>query len=264
MQMLVDIHVHLADSRFVDPGEIIRSAATADVGWLLGTAAGSEDWEPLIALAGRFPICHCALGVHPWYATHWTPGVARRLRCLARQTRLTAIGEIGLDFGGHRPGRDCQLRCFEEQLTIAGEVGKPVILHVHKSWPATRRLLTDISPRPAGIVWHGFTRGPELAEEALDLGLYLSFGGAVTDARNHRCRSAAASIPGDRLLIESDGPNQPVRRVRDARSNPVSCPAHVVDIYAAVAALRGVSVPDLAVSVARNAEKLFTAGRGVC
>lgn len=263
MQMLVDIHVHLADSRFADSAAVIRSARTAGVGWLLGTAARFNDWDVLTALATRFPICECALGVHPWYADEWSSLSAERLKRRARLSRVVAIGEIGLDFGARGVNRDRQMICFKEQVMIARDAEKPVVLHVHKAWSAMRELLKNTGLPNAGGVWHGFISGPELAKEALDMGLYVSFGGGVTDERNRRCRYAASFVPEDRLLVESDGPYQPVHRIRTSSSESISKPEHVVDVYETLAALRGVSVPRLAEVVARNASQLF-GGRGGC
>ena len=244
MQMLVDIHVHLADFRFPPPEESVRSAQAAGVGWLLGTASQSKDWEVLLSLAGRFPGCHSALGIHPWFADQWSPVIAEKLRRVLQTSQVAAVGEIGLDFARGRGNRNNQLICFEEQLRLANEFKKPAVLHVYKAWPAIRQSLASAGLESGGI-WHGFSHGPELAKEALDMGLYLAFGGGVIDENRHRCRAAAASVPDDYLLVESDGPN------------PSAPATGVVDVYKALAALRGVSVSSLTAIVARNTARLF-------
>ncbi|MDT8390397.1 MAG: TatD family hydrolase [Lentisphaeria bacterium] len=257
MQMLVDIHVHLADSRISDPLVFIGAARAAGVGWLLGTATRSNEWDMLTALAARFPVCDCALGIHPWHADEWSVETAAKLQVLGCSPRVVAIGEIGLDFGARGGDKDRQLSCFEDQVMIARDAGKPVVLHVYKAWPVMRGVFKNAGLSTVGGVWHGFTGGPELAREALDVGLHVSFGGAVLETRNRRCRSAAAYVPEDRLLVESDGPDYPVYRDGAASSEAVSESGSVVDVYRTLADLRGVSVPRLAAAVARNAARLF-------
>lgn len=252
-----DAHAHLADPR-VRPGldDILETAAAAGVKGILTAAARSHEWPDIVALSGR-RIVHGAVGLHPFFIEQWTDRSKEDLRdLLRRHAGIVAVGEIGLDFQGGREGRDKQLEILVEQLTLAAEEGVPVILHNRKSWGEFFDLLRDLRMDCLNGVCHNFCGSTEVARQALDKGLYLSFCGPLTYPNARRIREAAAYAPLDRIMTETDTPDLPVQAHRGGSSRPW----HVADIVTELARLKHCSTGDVAAAVEHNFHHLFLHG----
>jgi TatD DNase family protein len=169
------------------------------------------------------------VGVHPHDAAKATEETFATLRKLADHPRVQALGEIGLDYHYDFSPRDVQRSVFERQLAIAGEAGKPVVIHTREAWEDTMTVLR--SGWQGGGIMHCFTGDEEQAREALDLGFHLAFGGVLTFPKADSVRQAARITPADRLLVETDCPylapvprrgkrNEPAFLVETALRNP--------------------------------------------
>jgi TatD DNase family protein len=221
---------------------------------VVNTATRPSEWRPCIRLAEQFAPLSAAIGMHPWFADGWTAQEGESLRDLASSCRtVVAIGEIGLDFWDGRENADLQFQAFEAQLALARELDLPVVLHNRKSWNDCFQTLRRMGLPARGGFCHGFTGSREVARQALDVGLYLSFGGSVTYPDHARCRTAAAYCPADRLLTESDAPDQPVR----TRRNRLGMPVHVGEVHQALAEIRCVPAESLRQTIAGNVRQLF-------
>jgi TatD DNase family protein len=192
----------------------------------------------------------CALGIHPHQAGGDEAGRIDELRNLLRDERAVAVGETGLDFYRDYAPRPAQLRLFEHQLALAAELGLPVVVHTRDADEATARLLRGFA---GPVVLHCFS-SPALLPVALQRDYYVSFAGNVTFPKAVELREAAARVPAERILSETDCPYlapQPVR----GRPNE---PAYVVHTVAALAAARGETAEALAVQIDENATRAFT------
>ena len=255
---LWDTHCHLADAAFTaDLPDVLARAGAAGITEALVVGTEPEGWPAVGALARTAPPevrLHAALGLHPHMASLGDAALWAALEGALRDPAVVALGEIGLDYHYDHSPRDAQRRAFAEQLTLAGRLGLPIILHERESAPDLLAVLRDVGVPPAGGVWHSFSGDPDLAAEALALGLHLGFGGLVTFRRGtDAIRAAASTCPPDRLLLETDAPYLAPVPHRGRRNEPAFLPATL----ALVAELRRTDAAELAAATTGNARRLF-------
>ncbi|MCS6951895.1 MAG: TatD family hydrolase [Bryobacterales bacterium] len=259
---LVDSHCHLDDPQFdKDREAVIARALEAGVTHLLaiGTGDGPPDLEAAIRLTETFPQVYATVGVHPHDARKATAETWRRMRELVSHPKVVAVGEIGLDYHYDHSPRPIQRAVFVEQLQLAAEARKPVIIHTREAWEETVSLLeTHWASTGIGGVFHCFSGGPEEAAQALALGFLLGFGGVVTFPKAERVRAAARSAPLERILLETDAPYLAPVPHRGKRNEP----AFLRHTACALAALRQVPVEALAATTTRNFQRLCLPGAG--
>jgi len=252
---IVDSHCHLDDSKFdPDREQVIERALAAGVERLMaiGTGDGPPDLETAIRLADRYPIVFATIGVHPHDASKAVPDTFVRLQELAAHPKVLAIGEIGLDYHYDFSPREVQRQVFERQLEIAGETGKPIVIHTREAWPETIALLSGTGLPACPGIMHCFTGDEQQAREALDLGFHLSFGGVLTFPKAEAVRQAARITPDDRLLVETDCPYLAPVPHRGKRNEP----AFLVETLRRLAELRGRTPEEIADLTTRNFERL--------
>ena len=250
---LVDSHCHLDDRQFDEDREaaIERArAAGVELFMAIGTGNGPPDLEAAVRLAERYPFMVATVGVHPHDAAKATPDTLDRLRELAQHSKVKAIGEIGLDYHYDFSPRDVQRAVFEQQLAIAAEAGKPVVIHTREAWDDTVDLLR--SHWRGGGIMHCFTGNEHQARQALDLGLHLAFGGVLTFPKAEEVRQAARITPADRLLVETDCPYLAPVPHRGKRNEPAFLP----DTVRRLAEVRAASPEEIAAQTTLNFERL--------
>jgi TatD DNase family protein len=192
-------------------------------------------------------------GVHPHDAKIMTAAIEDELRGLARERRIVAIGEIGLDFYYDHSPRDVQDEVFRRQVRLARDVGLPIIIHTRDADLETAALLEEEGAGEVGGVIHCFTGGHELADRALALGFHISFSGIATFPRSTVIQEVAARIPLDRLLVETDAPFLAPPPHRGKRNEP----AFVVEVARKVAAVRQVPMEAVGKAALANFARLF-------
>jgi TatD DNase family protein len=192
-------------------------------------------------------------GVHPHEAKLATPAVYAEIRGWAKEKRIVAIGEIGLDFYYDHSPRETQREVFRAQVRLAKEVGLPVIIHTRDADDETATLLEEEGAQETGGVIHCFTGTPALAERALALGFFISFSGIVAFPRAENIQQVARTMPLDRLLIETDSPFLAPPPHRGKRNEP----AFVVEVARKVAALRGTTPEAIGAAALGNFKRLF-------
>lgn len=249
---MIDAHAHLDDRRFADDLEaVLQRAWEAGIERVLSCAEDLASGERNVLLSRRHPAVRVAVGVHPHRAASWSEDVSAMLTRLARDGRVVAIGEIGVDLSGRSAPREAQERAFLEQLRLARSLDMPVVVHVRYAGDLAREIV-DRAGNARGMV-HCFSEGPAEVDEWTRRGFAVSFAGTVTYPKNTALREAAARVPGDRLLVETDAPYLPPQGRRGERNEP----ALVVETLAAVAAARGADPASLGRQVSENARKLF-------
>ena len=258
---LVDSHCHLDSEDFdADREETIQRAIDAGVTTMVavGTGEGPADLEVGLRLADRHAEFLATVGIHPHDAAKADDGSLDRVRGLLRHPKAIALGEIGLDYHYDFSPRDRQRAVFIEQLAIAREAGKPVVIHTREAWEDTFAILEE-RWAPAGLpgIMHCFSGGPEEARRSLGMGFYLSFGGIVTFPKSAEIQQAAQEAPGDRILVETDAPYLAPVPKRGKRNEP----AFVVHTAAKLAALRGTTMDEIAAGTTGNFERLFVTGQ---
>lgn len=251
---LVDSHVHLDHEQFRDDLDaLIGRAHEQGIARMLtiGTGDGPPKLDCAIELAARYAGVYATVGVHPHEASKARPDTFDQLRVLLREPMVLAVGEIGLDYHYDFSPREVQREVFVEQLRIAREGGRPIIIHTREAWPDTVDLLRREWSGPG--IMHCFTGDAAQAREALDLGFHLSFGGVVTFNKAEEVRQAASIVPDDRLLVETDAPYLAPVPHRGKRNEP----AFMAETVRKLAAVRGVDAEHIAAVTTANFDKLM-------
>jgi TatD DNase family protein len=257
--MLIDSHCHLDSDQFdADREQVIQRALDAGVGHMvaIGTGNGPPDLEAGIRLAGKYEAFYATVGVHPHDASKAVPETFEHLADLSRHPKVVAIGEMGLDYHYDFSPRDVQRRVFIEQMRIAAEARKPIVIHTREAWEDTISVIRSNWDPSLGGVMHCFSGGPKEAQEALELGFYLGFGGVVTFPKALDLQEAARQAPLDRILVETDAPYLAPVPKRGKRNEP----AFVVETAKKLAALRGVTEREIADATTANFHRLCAQG----
>ncbi len=255
--MLVDSHCHLDFPDFQDDLEgVVSRAREAGVGHFLTICTHITKFDQVRAVAARYDDMHCTVGIHPHEAGNEPEVDEARLTGIASgDPKVVAFGETGLDFFYDHSPREAQERQFRTHLAASREAGLPVVIHTRNADEDMTRILQDEMARgPFTGVIHCFSSGPELAEIAVDLGLYISLSGIVTFKKAEELRATAKAVPLDRILVETDAPYLAPVPKRGKRNEP----AFVAHTAACVAELHGMSTEDLAAKTTENFFRLFS------
>jgi TatD DNase family protein len=245
---VIDTHAHL-DACAEPASALLARARAAGVGRVVAVGSGIDSCRAALAIAEAEDGVACALGIHPHQAEGDEARRLDELRTLLRDPRAAAVGETGLDFYRDYAPRTDQVRVFEGQLGLATELGLPVVVHTRDADDATAALLAGFG---GTVVLHCFS-APALLPVALERDYYVSFAGNVTFPKATELRDAAARVPAERILSETDCPYlapQPLR----GRPNE---PANVVHTVAVLAAARGETIEALAAQIDQNATRAF-------
>jgi TatD DNase family protein len=258
--MLVDSHCHLNYAGLVeDQPAVLARARAAGVGTMLNISTRESEWAAVIATAEREPDVWATVGIHPHEAdTHEAVDTAR-LVAAAAHPKVVGIGETGLDYYYDKSDRERQRSSFRAHVAAARQTGLPLIVHTRDAEEDTADILAEEMEQGAyGGVIHCFTASAEFARKALNLGLYISISGIVTFKNAKDLQATAATIPADRLLIETDSPF-----LAPVPNRGKTCePAFVADTARFLAGLRGQASEELAAATAQNFFNLFSKARG--
>lgn len=255
--MMIDSHCHLDSKVFdSDRDEVIKRALDTGVERMLaiGTGEGPPDLEAAIRLADKYDVFLATAGVHPHEAAKYDDSTSVRLRELLRHPKVVALGEIGLDYHYEFSSRDAQKRVFIEQMEIAREAGKPIIIHTREAWADTFAMLEE-HWKPTGLsgVMHCFTGSPVELERTLALGFYVAFGGVVTYPKAVEVHESVRVAPLDKMLLETDAPYLAPVPKRGKRNEP----SYVGATAQRIAELRSTTLEDVAQATTANFERLF-------
>ena len=253
--MLFDTHAHYDDERFdADRDALLASMPERNVGLIVNPGCDLPTSRMAVALAEKFDFVYAAVGIHPENCGDFVPEQIDALRNLAKNPRVVAIGEIGLDYyWAENPPKERQMELFRQQVLLAKELGLPVIIHDREAHADTLALLREL--HPAGVL-HCFSGSVEMAKEVAALGMYLGFTGAITFKNARKAPQAAAVVPDDRLLIETDCPYMAPEPYRGKRCDSSMLPR----VAERLAEIRGVTPEEIIASTCRNAKRLFGIG----
>jgi TatD DNase family protein len=247
---VIDTHAHL-DALNGDASEALGRARAAGVERVISVGSGLESCRATLELAEREDGVFAALGLHPHQAGDVRPADLAALEDLLAHPKAVAVGEAGLDYFRDYAPRDRQLEAFRAQAELATRVGKPLVVHSRAADAETAAVLSGL-PADTRVVLHCFSSLGLLAP-ALERGWYVSFAGNVTYPNAGELRAAAARVPVDRLLLETDSPYLAPQAVRGRRNEP----ANVVHTLAVVAEARGQEPAELAERIDTNATAAF-------
>ena len=245
---MIDTHAHLDAS--ADGAEaLLERARKAGVTRVVAIGSGIASCRDALAVAEEHDGVYAALGIHPHQASGEEAGRLPELAELLGHERAVALGETGLDFFRDYAPRADQLALFERQLALASELGKAVVVHSRAAENETAHALAGFD---GAVVLHCFS-SPELLPVALERGYYVSFAGNVTYPKAEELRAAAAAVPADRILAETDTPYLAPQPVRGRENEP----ANVVHTLAVLAEVRGEEPQALEARIEANAAAAF-------
>ncbi|MFG1296715.1 MULTISPECIES: TatD family hydrolase [Xanthobacter] len=254
--MLVDSHCHLDFPDFAaELPDVVARAQAAGVAHLVTISTRVRAFDTIRAIAERFDNVSCSVGTHPHYAAEELDVTTADLVALAAHPKVVAIGEVGLDYHYETSPRAAQEQGFRAHIAAARETGLPLVIHARDADEDTAAILEEETAKGAfPFLLHCFTAGPELARRALALGGYISFSGVITFKKTQDLRAIAASVPEDRILVETDSPYLAPVPHRGQRNEP----SFVAETAKVLAAARGVSAEQVADATTRNFRRLFS------
>jgi TatD DNase family protein len=258
-----DAHNHLQDERFAGrQAELLAACARAGIVRMVVNGACEADWPQVLQLARDHKMVLPSFGYHPWYLPERTPDWLKHLEKYLDEIP-GAVGEIGLDRWKPALAYAGQEEAFLAQLKLAAGRNLPVSIHCLQAWGRMLELLQQ-NPRPAcGFLLHSYGGAVEMIPAFAKLGAYFSFPGYYLQARKLKQREIFKSVPADRLLIETDAPDQPLplekvlHPLAGTDGKPLNHPANLPAAYSGLAEILGEEVGPLALRVEDNFMRLF-------
>jgi TatD DNase family protein len=254
--ILIDSHCHLDFPDFGGELDAIVSRAQAQqIQRIVTISTRVRRHGDVVAIAERFPDVFCSVGTHPHHAHEELDVTADDLVARASHPKVVAIGEAGLDYHYDFSPRDAQERGFRTHIAAARASRLPLVIHSRQADDDTARILEEETGDGAfPAVLHCYTGGADLAARAIKLGLYVSFTGILTFKKSDDLRAIAASLPAERILVETDAPYLAPGKFRGKRNEP----AYVVETAKVLAEVRGLSLEEIARQTTENFFRLFS------
>lgn len=261
--MLIDTHCHLTSRDLLkNKADVLQRAREANVDRMITIATDIADANRALENFATNKNVYLVAGIHPHEAAKVTDVDLQQLASRhhngpqdpAWKNRLVAVGETGLDFHYDFAPRDVQERVFRNQLELACAVDRPVVIHAREAEEQVCDILADYPALRDRVVFHCFSRGPDIAKRILDAGFWLSFTGVVTFKNADEIQASAQYCPADRLMIETDAPFLSPEPKRKVRPNEPAFVAHTAEF---LANLRGTNLVEFARATTANAERFF-------
>ena len=250
--MLFDTHAHLDDARFDEDREtLLQELPQKGIGLLMDPGCSLPSSRAALALAESHPWIYAAVGSHPDDADRVNDDTLEAYRRLARHPKVKAIGEIGLDYHYEDIPREVQQKAFRRQLALARELDLPVIIHEREAHEDSLRIISEF-PDVTGV-FHCFSGSREMAEYLVARGWYIGFTGVLTFKNARRALEAAAAIPLERIVIETDCPYMAPEPFRGRRNNP----GYVYRMAEKLAEIRGISAEAAENATFENGRRLY-------
>lgn len=253
---IVDTHAHLDQEEFdADRADVIARARAAGVTAIVAIGTTADSSAAVVDIASKHEGVFAAVGIQPNYCSEAAEGDWERIVELAKRPRVVAIGETGLDrYWDHAPF-EVQQDYFARHIELAARLDLPFVVHMRDCGDEILAALRDANEKHGQLhgVMHSFTGDSALAAACMGLGLCISFAGMATFKKSAELRAVAASIPADRILIETDSPYLSPEPFRGKRNEP----ARVVHTAECLAAARGESLAAFAAFTTANARRLF-------
>ena len=250
--MLFDTHAHLNDPAFdADRDELIAGLAEKGVGFVMNAGCCLESSKDCIALAEKYPFIYASVGSHPDSADEVCDEVLEQYLQMSRHPKVKAIGEIGLDYHYEDIPREIQLKAFRAQMELARELNLPVIVHERDAHEDGMQVVRDF-PDVTGV-FHCYSGSAEMARQLVDKGWYIGFTGVLTFKNARKAVEVAASIPLERIVLETDCPYMAPEPFRGKRNDP----GKIYRMAEKLAEIRGLSVDEIHAITVENGKKLY-------
>ena len=251
--MLFDTHAHLNDPAFdTDREELMNSLAAAGVGLVMNAGCSLESSREIVEMAAKYPWLYASVGSHPDSADEVCEAVIEEYRKLCKLSKkVRAIGEIGLDYHYEDIPREIQQKAFRMQMELAAQLDMPVIVHERDAHNDGLAIVKEF-PKVKGV-FHCYSGSAEMARQLVELGWYIGFTGVLTFKNARKAVETAASIPLDRIVLETDCPFMAPEPFRGKRNHP----GYLYRMAEKLAEIRGISVEEIHQITTENGKKLY-------
>ena len=250
--LLFDTHAHLNDPAFdPDREELMNGLAAKGVGLVMNAGCSLESSRDIVNMTAKYPWLYGSVGSHPDAADEVNEEVIEEYRKLCQNEKIKAIGEIGLDYYYEDIPREIQQKAFRMQMQLAKELDMPVIVHEREAHDDGMRIVKEF-PGVTGV-FHCYSGSAEMARQLVKMGWYIGFTGVLTFKNARKAVETAASIPLERIVIETDCPfmaPEPFRGKRNA-------PGYLYRMAERLAEIRGITVEEAAQATTENAKRLY-------
>ena len=251
--MLFDTHAHLNDPAFdPDREELMASFASTGVGLVMNAGCSLESSRDIVQMAEKYPWLYASVGSHPDSADEVNETVVEEYRKLCKlSNKVKAIGEIGLDYYYEDIPREIQQRAFRLQMELAKELDMPVIVHERDAHNDGLAIVKEF-PTVKGV-FHCYSGSAEMARQLVNLGWYIGFTGVLTFKNARKAVETAASIPLDRIVLETDCPFMAPEPFRGKRNHP----GYLYRMAEKLAEIRGISLEEVHTATMENSKRLY-------
>ena len=250
--MLFDTHAHLDDRAFrEDRDQLITALPEKGVGLVMNPGCSLESSRNAVALAETYDHVYAAVGSHPDVADEVNHKVLEEYEKLCKLPKVKAIGEIGIDYHYEDISRELQLKAFRMQMELARQVDLPVIVHEREAHEDGMAVVREF-PEVTGV-FHCYSGSAEMAKQLVDLGWYIGFTGVLTFKNARKAIETAASIPLERIVLETDCPYMAPEPFRGRRNDP----GYLYRMAEKLAQIRGISVEEMQAITTENGKRLY-------
>lgn len=252
--MIIDTHAHYDDESFdSDRDSLLMGMKEHGVERIVTVGANIATSRAALELAEKYSFLYAAVGVHPSDVTELDEEKIDWLKAVAKQEKVVAIGEIGLDYHYDEPEPELQKEWFIRQLALAREVTLPVIIHSREAAEDTLSLMKEYHAEEIGGVVHCFSYSPEMAEEYVKMGFYIGIGGVCTFKNAKKVKEVVKKVPLERIVLETDCPYLAPEPNRGKRNNSMN----LIYVAREIAALRGIPEEEVIQKTRENALSLY-------
>lgn len=252
--MFFDTHVHLnAEQYNEDLQEVIDRAIENKVTKMLVVGFDRPTITKAMELTNEYDFIYACIGWHPVDAIDMTEEDLQWIKELAAHPKVVALGEMGLDYYWDKSPKEVQQEVFRKQIALAKELKLPIVIHNREATQDIVQILKEENAAEVGGIMHCFSGSAETALECVKMNFYISLGGPVTFKNAVKPKEVAASVPMERLLIETDCPYLAPHPYRGKRNEP----AYVTLVAEQIAQIKEITVEEVANATMKNALKLF-------
>lgn len=250
MAYLIDTHAHIDMAEDIDA--VIKNAHDSNVKKIIIPSVEEKYFEKVINIAESHENIFCQLGIFPSEAKSWSGKTADNIRRLAKNEKVVAVGEVGLDYYWDKSFVDEQKNMFKEQILLANELGLPIVVHDREAHKDSIDILKEYN-KGSDVLFHCFSGSVEMMKECVKYGWYIAIGGVVTFKNAKKMKEVAVEVPLERLMLETDSPYLTPVPYRGKTNEP----AYVKFVAEEIARLRNDSVENIMKITSSNAEKVF-------
>ncbi len=249
---MIDTHSHINMIESLSLDEIIKNAFDNGIDKIIVPSAYPADMENIMDLVNKYDNVYGMLGIHPSEVKSWDDSFIEKIKNYAKNSKIAAIGEIGLDYYWDKSFNDLQKEVFIKQIKLANELNLPIDIHDREAHKDTYDIIQEHN-NGSKVIMHCFSGSVEFARECVKAGFYLGIGGVVTFKNAVKMKEVAKDVPLEKILLETDAPYLTPVPFRGKENQP----AYVKYIAEEIASLRGISVEEVAQITTENARTAF-------